>query len=482
MMVPPPPVSPYSGPLGPRYGMPMAGGGKADRGQPGFDYPDPDHPGWPYWRRDQAMHSNAQAEGLAAFDVPVLDRDEHDWNAVERGLSRMGDTDVPKQWETEAYLLKNYRNKQNRDRGYAAGGPVGEAVGLVAAAGRGPDTTLAHFDPQELAVLDHIGGGRRVNPQTGLPEYGWLGNLMKGLVRAGAAIAGGMIAGPAGAALGSGLSTKLTGGSWSDALKGAAMSGIGSFAAQGLGGAGWDPTSKFGAAANAQPGLEAAASGAGEAVSAAATPGLGAQFMNAATTMPGMAAGMGALSTPLAGGAGANAPATPELSFGTKPMQRTPTPFTGDISKYGQGPMHKWYETVNPAPVFTDRVAGGIAYPDMPGMAAGGGVGLAAPSLNALAQATQMGYAAAKKGGHISGPGGGTDDLIPAQLSDGEHVITAREISALGGGSNAEGQKRMYAMRKEILKKGGFKNTNPRQKAPNVKGIGNFKLKPRMAA
>jgi hypothetical protein len=52
--------------------------------------------------------------------------------------------------------------------------------------------------------------------------------------------------------------------------------------------------------------------------------------------------------------------------------------------------------------------------------------------------------------GSVDGDGGGKDDKIPALLSDGEHVITAQEVSALGDGSNKEGQRRLYEFRKRI--------------------------------
>lgn len=52
--------------------------------------------------------------------------------------------------------------------------------------------------------------------------------------------------------------------------------------------------------------------------------------------------------------------------------------------------------------------------------------------------------------GPIRGDGTGKDDQIPAMLSDGEHVITAQEVSALGDGSNDAGQKRLYEFRKRL--------------------------------
>tara|TARA_R100000654_G_scaffold28654_1_gene53277 strand:+ start:552 stop:1460 length:909 start_codon:yes stop_codon:yes gene_type:complete len=51
-----------------------------------------------------------------------------------------------------------------------------------------------------------------------------------------------------------------------------------------------------------------------------------------------------------------------------------------------------------------------------------------------------------RKTGEISGPGTGTSDSIPAMLSDGEFVMTAKAVKGAGGGSRMEGAKRMYEM------------------------------------
>jgi hypothetical protein len=42
------------------------------------------------------------------------------------------------------------------------------------------------------------------------------------------------------------------------------------------------------------------------------------------------------------------------------------------------------------------------------------------------------------RGGRIIGPGSGTSDSIPAMLSNGEHVLTAKEVAAMGGQRNVE--------------------------------------------
>lgn len=47
-------------------------------------------------------------------------------------------------------------------------------------------------------------------------------------------------------------------------------------------------------------------------------------------------------------------------------------------------------------------------------------------------------------GGESKGPGTGTSDSIPAMLSDGEFVMTAKAVRGAGGGDRREGAKRMY--------------------------------------
>jgi hypothetical protein len=49
-------------------------------------------------------------------------------------------------------------------------------------------------------------------------------------------------------------------------------------------------------------------------------------------------------------------------------------------------------------------------------------------------------------GGEVMGPGTGTSDSIPARLSDGEFVMTARAVRNAGGGDRSLGAARMYDM------------------------------------
>lgn len=64
------------------------------------------------------------------------------------------------------------------------------------------------------------------------------------------------------------------------------------------------------------------------------------------------------------------------------------------------------------------------------------------------------GEAYPRKTGHIAGPGTGTSDSVPAMLSDGEFVFTAKAVRAMGNGSRRKGAKRMYALMKQLEKKG----------------------------
>jgi hypothetical protein len=52
--------------------------------------------------------------------------------------------------------------------------------------------------------------------------------------------------------------------------------------------------------------------------------------------------------------------------------------------------------------------------------------------------------------GHISGPGTGTSDDVPAMLSDGEFVMTANAVRGMGNGSRRAGAKKMYALMKGL--------------------------------
>ena len=63
-----------------------------------------------------------------------------------------------------------------------------------------------------------------------------------------------------------------------------------------------------------------------------------------------------------------------------------------------------------------------------------------------------------RKNGEIEGPGTGTSDDIPAMLSDGEFVFTAKAVNNAGDGDRREGAKRMYQVMKNLEKGGRLSN------------------------
>jgi len=65
---------------------------------------------------------------------------------------------------------------------YAKGG-LADAAEYLKSKGRGEDTQLIHMTPGEIdalqALAEQHGGSLTINPETGLPEAGWLGNILK---------------------------------------------------------------------------------------------------------------------------------------------------------------------------------------------------------------------------------------------------------------------------------------------------------------
>ena len=53
-------------------------------------------------------------------------------------------------------------------------------------------------------------------------------------------------------------------------------------------------------------------------------------------------------------------------------------------------------------------------------------------------------------GGEVKGPGTGTSDSVPARLSDGEFVVTAKAVRGAGGGDRDIGAARMYDMMADL--------------------------------
>lgn len=78
----------------------------------------------------------------------------------------------------------------------------------------------------------------------------------------------------------------------------------------------------------------------------------------------------------------------------------------------------------------------------------------------------------AANGGGVSGPGTGQSDSIDAKLSDGEHVIDADTVAALGDGSNKAGHAKLEEMKRNVRKhkRGAKAGAIP----PKAKSIGQY--------
>jgi hypothetical protein len=92
---------------------------------------------------------------------------------------------------------------------------------------------------------------------------------------------------------------------------------------------------------------------------------------------------------------------------------------------------------------------------NQPRYMAGGGIAGMFPPGESVMRMNRGGYP--RKTGQISGPGTETSDDIPAMLSDGEFVLTAKAVRGVGKGSRREGAKKLYRMMHAMEKKAGGK-------------------------
>ena len=365
---------------------------------------------------------------------------------------------------------------------FADGGPVKKPMEAEAnklrSAGRVNDTMLVHVSPREFSEMNAEWGTPTVNPDTGLPEY-FLDDLWDFLGDAAPYIAAAapFVAPGVGSWIGStvgptfGLSSAAAQSTLGNALFGAGLGGAtggGKGALYGglAGGAGGalsaygvpyikDALGMSGATAggggplaggDANMGPGAVGSGdtsaAASAAAAAPTAGTGTTddgmgfLAPAALALLGMIGSSGAQQgQQQVGSATSNQDPEALALFRQKALARKLRENDRDAISYGEDPTGEFtfFEDVNPDPVY---------------YAQGG------PS---------------RAAGPVAGPGGGQDDLIPAYLADGEHVLDADVVSAIGDGSTDEGHRRVEAMKRKIRgqKRGASAGNIP----PKVKGL-----------
>lgn len=387
------------------------------------------------------------------------------------------------------------------------------AAKYLAAKGRGADSQLVHMSPGEVSSLQAIakahGGSLSINPNTGLPEAGFLEKILPTIAGIGLSMVPGV--GPLMAAglVGAGT-TAVTG----DLGKGL-MAGLGAYGGAGLAGgltaagsaaagaAGTGPSAAVLDAAmagpGAAPGLQAGLSQMGQGLSGLATDaGARSAFMSGVGGVPGLLKyGAAGLAPSLLGmGDDYNPPGikpttpTAPLEFVRETKSPFPAPDVPGYADLGQdfGRQRQYfnqYYRPAPAPV---QVSSASTVTDMPvvndmgsGMAAGGPVeAMSAANVydmqNARGGVSDMGIDVAtgmqrmadggvshlgdySDGGRLlRGPGDGVSDSIPAtiagkrpaRLADNEFVIPARIVSEIGNGSSEAGARRLYAMMNRV--------------------------------
>lgn len=384
-------------------------------------------------------------------------------------LSGLVDQTIAKRGESET--------EKEAPQGFAKGGIANLKVAArrVREAGRDGDTVLAHITPAEAALLKRSGGAGSINPKTGLPEFKSFWSKAWGVIKKAApiilpfalnflvpglgAIASGFI--------GSGVGALIGGAKPKDALKSALFGAITGGVMSGISGA------VSGTGTGFMSGVEGALpSGFGGPPVAAGTPSfvdnvkdtLG---FNAATGTPAVdaaAASVGGTLPPVPTTVVADVPKV-FAGAGTPPVAPA-TPATGTGIGSLVGKTTTWM-SANPLKTAALAAGAGALAANAfggeeiiaPGTPTKSGVQLLAENplkygvnIQKYRPTTGMGLFSAAtgglaaKGGKVDGPGTGTSDSIPARLSDGEFVFTAKAVRGAGNGSRMKGAKKMYEL------------------------------------
>jgi hypothetical protein len=332
----------------------------------------------------------------------------------------------------------------NMNMQYEKGGMVNQAQGL-AALGRGQDTELVHMTPSEVGGLQNLaqgmGGSLSTNPNTGLPEAGFLKNILPMIVGAGLSFVPGVGPLMAGALMGGGA-LAASGGD----LGKAAKWGLGGASGAGLAG------NLAGAGAGVKAGSGVTA---GTPLSNAARGGMS-QLRNIgqAFTKPGAltSATSGLMAQPFT--KGATYAGLGSLAIGTEMDRMNQGVPKGSVTAQRDLDFY-------PEGGYTYDVSGNVVQknPNARNMFDSRGFydyGAGFP----MAQGGIVGYA---NGGLTAGPGDGMSDDIPAviageqpaALSPGEFVVPADVVSDMGNGSSRAGARQLYSMMDRVRKARG---------------------------
>ena len=225
-----------------------------------------------------------------------------------------------------------------------------------------------------------------------------------------------------GAALGSGIGSLVGGADPEDALKAAALGGI----------AGYAGSKFFGPTAEAVKGTTPAAFG----MEAASSPTVSA-VSTTPMTSPGILSKIGAFAKEnpftTAGIAGLGLTALGGLGEEEKKAETTMQPYPVGKSRLGMGRIGNKFYNLN------DEDERRQYFEDLRNR-----------NKDKDKEDDEVGIMTVAAGGEVNGPGTGTSDSVPARLSDGEFVLTAKAVRGAGGGDRDLGAARMYDMMSEL--------------------------------
>ena len=320
---------------------------------------------------------------------------------------------------------------------------------MVRSANRSGDSVLAHINPREAAMLGRTQGSS-INPITGLPEYGLFDSIGKFFKKAAGVllpVALGFLGVPPifAGAIGSGLGAMIGGANPSQALQAGLMGGVAGGVYSGVSGM-MQPGGTF--MGGVSQGFQAGSGPLGQFFGGQAAPtvvggpvggAVGGQPTPAAPTgffdkMGNFIATNPKTSLAIAGGAGLL------LGGALSPTVKQPSPIDTSGPSQEEIDARRFAPGTFVADIYDPKYLVNPTHSPNPyykyGYADGGQIEVDA-----------------RVGGHLKGPGTGTSDSIPAKLSDGEFVMTARAVKGAGGGSRAAGAKRMYDMMHQFEKR-----------------------------
>lgn len=304
-------------------------------------------------------------------------------------------------------------------------GGLAQAVEKTKSAGRGDDEVLLHLTKPEFEFLRAQWGEPDKNPHTGLPEYGWAGDIFASILPAitgsKSAEGSGSSSNGMGSVIGNVLGSVLGG-----QKESGEQGGIGSVLSNVLGSVLGGPKATAPIAGTYDELLKPGEMG---------PPKVLGQKPAAGSALLDMAKKYWPVALMAAAALGhkkpkeAKAPELPDAFTTHLPQltyERKAVPQQADWYTYGQRPETSFYDN-NAIP----------DYDPTQGKKSGG----------ALKAATRF----------VRGPGSGRSDSIPARLSDGEYVFTAEDVALLGDGSSQAGAQKLDKWREELRKHKGSK-------------------------